>query len=58
MELKKVKDFDSKERFELYMLEVFIAAALCEKPVEELHDLDIAKAKRKMKMQGVRLTCV
>lgn len=58
MKLKKANEFDSAGQFAAYALEMFIVTEICKKSVDELNELDVARAKRKVKKQGGRLMFV
>ena len=58
MELKKADEFDSAGQFAAYSLEIFIFTEICKKSVADLNELDVARAKRKVKEQGGRLLFV
>ena len=55
MNIKKVSDFEDKLDFISYMFELFIASELCNKEVQELNDIDIARIKRDLKDRNVEL---
>ena len=53
--IKKVSDFEDKLDFISYMFELFIASEMCNKEVQELNDIDIARIKRDLKDRNVEL---
>jgi len=53
--IKKVSDFEDKLDFISYMFELFIASEMCNKKVQELNDIDIARIKRDLKDRNVEL---
>ena len=55
MNIKKVSDFEDKLDFISYMFELFIASEMCNKEVQELNDIDIARIKRDLKGRNVEL---
>ena len=55
MNIKKVSDFEDKLDFISYMFELFIASEMCDKEVQELNDIDIARIKRDLKDRNVEL---
>ncbi len=55
MNIKKVSDFEDKLDFISYMFELFIASEMCNKEVQELNDIDIARIKRDLKDRNVEL---
>ena len=58
MELKKANEFDDVGQFAAYALEMFIVTEICKKSVADLNELDVARAKRKVKEKGGRLLSV
>ena len=58
MELKKANEFDNAGQIAAYALEMFIVTEICKKSVADLNELDVARAKRKVKKQGGRLRFV
>ena len=55
MNIKKVSDFEDELDFISYMFELFIASEMCNKEVQELNDIDIARIKRDLKDRNVEL---
>ncbi len=56
MRVKHVDEFEDGSLCAQYLFEVSTVAASCNKKPEELTDIDIARARRELKKQGVDLS--